>query len=156
MKQYVIVSVDEHDDEGQALYWNNQDGWVRLRVRLSQAEVWDDTEDNLPLGGRWADLADEKVKLGAAMLDEAYPEWPKLFPVDVSSISNCLLIQVAEKLDVELVRRWSDARDHFFDGADPEADAGLHGFDMAYYDGLDFEELQRAWDAAARARGAVF
>lgn len=69
MEQYVIVSVNEHDDDGQPLYWNNQDGWVRL----SQAEVFDsDTQHGMNGADFWCfDVPDRDLW---AMLQE---EWDK-------------------------------------------------------------------------------
>ena len=56
MNKYFIRSVDEIDDNGILLYWNNQYGWVNKY----EADIFDSNEMlefNLPMGGRW-----EKIK----------------------------------------------------------------------------------------------
>ena len=54
--KYFIRSVNEVDDDGVFLYWNNQYGWVNK----NEADVFsleEMIEFNLPIGGCW-----EKIK----------------------------------------------------------------------------------------------
>lgn len=52
MSQFVIRAIDETDDDGVSLFWNNEFGWVNQ----SEADIFSSEEMielNLPIGGVW-------------------------------------------------------------------------------------------------------
>ena len=52
MSDYVIVSMDERDDDGSQLYWSNVDGWVdKASATVYTHEEM--TRLHLPLDGYW-------------------------------------------------------------------------------------------------------
>ena len=55
MSQFYIRAVNEFDDNGKALFWNNEFGWVNQ----SEAEIFSSEEMiefDLPIGGVWQKL----------------------------------------------------------------------------------------------------
>lgn len=55
MSQFYIRAIDEFDDNGKALFWNNEFGWVNQ----SEAEIFSSEEMiefDLPMGGVWQKL----------------------------------------------------------------------------------------------------
>jgi hypothetical protein len=48
----VIISLDEADDDGRPLFWNDTEGWVD-REWASEYTDFEQRNSMLPLGGRW-------------------------------------------------------------------------------------------------------
>jgi hypothetical protein len=55
---FVVMSRDETDDKGRALYWSNDDGWTPIEhaTRFTQDER---RNVCLPVGGKWTGLSQE-------------------------------------------------------------------------------------------------
>jgi hypothetical protein len=55
---FVVISHDETDDKGRALYWSNDDGWTPIES-ASRFTGEERRDFDLPLGGAWVGLSQE-------------------------------------------------------------------------------------------------
>lgn len=59
MNSFIIRAVDEVDDEGISLFWNNEFGWVsKFDADIFSSEEM--LELNLPMGGIWEKVSQSK------------------------------------------------------------------------------------------------
>ena len=94
---FVILSSEEFDDDGRALYWSNTEGWVPADQATRFTEQESQTL-SLPADSFWAELA---VKQTNPLWDDNLFQFPRLL-CEINATQELDLPALAESMDLTL------------------------------------------------------